>query len=178
MKIRKPIIMLSVFTAGIALLCVRDTVEYEEKPVEIAVTYAEQMETLDSDIIQEETTTEEELPQRREITDAEYNLMVRVVMSETGGRYGEPMDGKVAVAVTILNRSDMGYGSISQVIYNSYSTADNGCPDESCAEAVERALTGQHDFPNNLFAFRTGDYHSFGYHYKHIGNHYFSCVDR
>lgn len=129
----------------------------------------------------EEVTSEEPEPElviyRRQVTDEEYQLLVRVVMSEAGGRYGEPMEGKVAVVETILNRVDMGYGSIAEVVASAYSTADNGAPDESCVEAVEIALTGEDDYPDNMLFFRAGTYHSFGTPYKQIGNHYFSLLE-
>lgn len=136
-------------------------------------------ETTEPEVIIEPITTEElaEPEYRREVTDEEYQLMLRVCMSECGGRNGEPIEGKIAVVETILNRVDMGMGSISQVVSQAYSTAYNGEPDETVVQAVEIALTGDDDFPDNMIAFRTGTYHSFGTPYKKIGNHYFSLVE-
>jgi spore germination cell wall hydrolase CwlJ-like protein len=113
---------------------------------------------------------------RREVTDEEYKLLLRVCMSETGGKYGEPIEGKVAVVETILNRVDMGYGTITEVINEpyQYSTANNGEPDETVIEAVELALTGD-AYPDDMLYFRTKHYHNFGTPYKKIGDHYFSC---
>lgn len=136
------------------------------------------------EIIIDPITTEEELAleepklYRREVTQEEYQLLLRVCMSETGGgKYGEPMEGKVAVVETILNRVDMGMGTIEEVVSSAYSTANNGEPDEIVIQAVEQALTGEDDFPDNMIAFRAGNYHSFGVPYKKIGNHYFSCLE-
>ena len=109
----------------------------------------------------------------REVTEDEYNLLVRVCMSETGGADGEPMEGKIAVVETILNRVDLGYGSISKVVKDAYSTHNNGQPDDSCRQAVDTALSGNM-YPDNMLYFRTGHYHNFGTPYKKIGNHYFS----
>lgn len=120
---------------------------------------------------------EEEPEYRREVTDEEYQLLLRVCMSECGGRYGEPMEGKIAVVETILNRVDMEMGTIEQVVSDAYSTAYNGEPDETVIQAVEQVLTGENDFPDNMIAFRSGTYHSFGVPYKKIGNHYFSLVE-
>lgn len=128
-------------------------------------------------IIEEETTTEP-VNVRREVTDEEYNLLLRVCMSEAGGKYGEPLEGKIAVVETVLNRVDLGYGSISEVINKpyQYSTADNGEPDETVIQAVEIALSGDM-YPDNMIWFRTDYYHDFGTPYKQIGAHYFSLTE-
>jgi hypothetical protein len=146
--------------------------EPESETTEIAV--EEESEVL----IVEPITTEELGEPELEVTDEEYQLLLRVCMSEAGGRNGEPLEGKVAVIVTILNRVDLGMGTIEQVVHDAYSTAYNGEPDETCVKAVELALTGQHEaYPKNMIAFRTGNYHSFGTPYEKIGNHYFSTVE-
>ena len=117
------------------------------------------------------------------VTDEEYNLLLRVCMSECGGKYGEPLDGKIAVVETILNRSDIFGMSIEEVVYepNQYSVADNGEPDETVREAVDIALSSN-TYPDDMIYFRAGYYHSFGTPYKQIGNHYFKtregCFDR
>lgn len=109
------------------------------------------------------------------VTDEEYNLLLRVCMSECGGKYGEPLDGKIAVVETILNRSDIFDMSIEEVVYqpNQYSVADNGEPDETVIEAVDIALSSN-TYPDDMIYFRTNRYHSFGTPYKKIGSHYFS----
>lgn len=111
----------------------------------------------------------------REVTEEEYYLLLRVCMSECGGKYGESLEGKVAVVETVLNRVDLGYGTIEEVITskNQYSTADNGEPDETVIEAVDIALSCDM-YPDNMIYFRTENYHDFGTPYKQIGNHYFS----
>uniref|UniRef100_A0AAU8B6A6 Cell wall hydrolase n=1 Tax=Dulem virus 39 TaxID=3145757 RepID=A0AAU8B6A6_9CAUD len=112
-----------------------------------------------------------------EVTEDEYKLLLRVCMSETGGEWGEPYWGKVAVVQTVLNRVEMGWGSIEEVIMqpNQYSIANNGEPDETVIEAVNAALRGEgSSFPENMIYFRTNYYHDFGIPYQQIGNHYFS----
>ena len=106
---------------------------------------------------------------------SEYELLCRVCMSECGGYDGEPLDGKIAVVETILNRSDIFGMSIEDVVYeqNQYSTAYNGEPDESVRQAVDIAL-GCNTYPDDMIYFRAGYYHSFGTPYRQIGNHYFS----
>ena len=112
----------------------------------------------------------------REVTEREYELLARVCMSECGGIYGEPLQGKIAVVETILNRVDMGWGTIEEVVTEpyQYSMADNGEPDESVYEAVDIALIGKGMFPDNMVYFRTEYFHSYGEPFMQIGNHYFS----
>ena len=109
------------------------------------------------------------------ITEHEYNLLLRVCMSECGGKYGEPLEGKIAVVETILNRSDIFGMSIEEAVYepNQYSTSDNGEPDETVIEAVDIALSSN-TYPDDMIYFRAGYYHNFGTPYRQIGNHYFS----
>ena len=112
------------------------------------------------------------------VTDEEYNLLLRVCMSECGGKYGEPLEGKIAVVETILNRSEIYGKSIEEVVYEpyQYSTSDNGEPDETVEQAVDIALR-ENIYPDDMIYFRTGNYHSFGEPYQQIGNHYFSLKE-
>lgn len=108
------------------------------------------------------------------ITMEEYDLLCRVVMSETSI---EPIEAQIAVCETVLNRLVMGgYGnSISEVVHQpyAYSLADNGEPSESVQQAVQFALE-QQTYPSNMVYFRTDHYHDFGQPYMQIGNTYFS----
>lgn len=117
-------------------------------------------------------------PTKRNVTDEEYQLLLRVCMSECGGKWGEPLEGKVAVVETVLNRVDLGYGTITEVITQpyQYSMANNGKPDETVIEAVEMALSGDM-YPDDMLYFRTACYHDFGIPYKQIGAHYFSLKE-
>ena len=135
----------------------------ETLPSEVEAVYLTEIQPLES------ITT-------REITEEEYELLARVCMSETGGRWGEPFEGKVAVLETILNRVDMGWGTITEVVTkkNQYSTANNGEPDYTVYEAVDYVLNNERMYPSNMLYFRTKHYHKFGEPYKQIGNHYFS----
>ena len=112
------------------------------------------------------------------VTPEEYNLLLRVCMSECGGEYGEPLEGKIAVVETILNRCDIYGKSIEEVVYEpyQYSTSDNGEPDETVEQAVDIALR-ENIYPNDMIYFRTSNYHTFGKPYQKIGNHYFSLKE-
>lgn len=113
-----------------------------------------------------------------DVTDEERALMERVVMSEASLL---PLDGKQAVAQTIVNRvrSSSFPNNIEAVINQpyQYSTSDNGTPDAKCKEAVEAALKYE-GFPLDMYYFRTGHYHSFAEDYCQIGNTYFSTERR
>lgn len=113
---------------------------------------------------------------RRKVTDTEYNILTRVCMSEAGN---QPLEGKIAVLATLLNRVDLGYGTIEEVVTspNQYSIADNGEPNSECFKAVEMILEGYEEFPDNMIYFKTDYFHSFGTPYKQIGDHYFSLKE-
>ena len=112
------------------------------------------------------------------VTPEEYMLLLRVCMSECGGKYGEPLDGKIAVVETILNRCEIYGKSIEEVVYEpyQYSTAYNGEPDETVEQAVDIALR-ESIYPDDMIYFRTSNYHTFGKPYQKIGNHYFSLKE-
>ena len=149
-----------------------DTLTYEE------IQYAGITKMLKtSDFSNEiEEVKEEYQVESRKVTEREYELLARVCMSECGGIYGEPLQGKIAVVETILNRVDMGWGTIEEVVTEpyQYSMADNGEPDESVYSAVNIALIGKGMFPDNMIYFRTKYFHSFGEPFMQIGDHYFS----
>lgn len=166
----------------------KDILEEIEEPKDIIKPIAGPPPVVEESVDILEEPTEEETTEpptepivetsRRQVTDEEYKLLLRVCMSECGSeRWGnEPIEGKIAVVETILNRVDLGYGTITEVIFapNQYATGDNGEPDESCVRAVEAALTGNM-YPDDMLYYRTGKYHDFGTPYKQIGSHYFSC---
>lgn len=108
------------------------------------------------------------------ITPTEFDLMARVVMSESGG---EDFEVQLAVAETILNRvaSDKFPNSISEVIKqdSQYSIKDNGEPTTSVMEAVQTALEEQ-TYPGDMYFFRENYYHVFSNDYKKLGKLYFS----
>ena len=112
------------------------------------------------------------------VTPDEYNLLLRVCMSECGGKYGEPLEGKIAVVETIINRCEIYGKSIEEIVYEpyQYSLADNGCPDETVEQAVDIALR-ENIYPDDMIYFRTSNYHTFGKPYQKIGNHYFSLKE-
>ena len=162
-----------VFLVGSIIISDKSNVDVEQEVTEscsnINICSEEIIETID---ITEEQT--EDICSYY-VTDEEYNLLLRVCMSECGGKYGEPLEGKIAVVETILNRSEIYGKTIEEVVYepNQYSVSDNGEPDETVIEAVDIALSSN-TYPDDMIYFRAGYYHNFGTPYRQIGNHYFS----
>lgn len=101
----------------------------------------------------------------------EYELMARVLTAEADG---EPLIGKIAVIVTILNRMDCRNMLIYDVIFedDQYAIADN-YTDENL-EIAKKAEKYRDLFPHNMVYFRNEHYHEFGKRYTIIGHHYFS----
>ena len=106
------------------------------------------------------------------------DLMARVVMSEAGGQSDEC---KEAVATTILNRvaSPRYPVSVSRIIEDAYSTADNGPVTNECYLAVYSAIAWWgSDFElvvNALYYFRADHYHEWALDYRQIDDLYFSA---
>lgn len=111
-----------------------------------------------------------------DVTDEEKALMARVVMSEVGSDYID-YDIKQAVASTIVNRVRSGkWGTtVTDVVTypHAYWMGDNGEPTPECWEAVESALIYE-AFPIDMYYFKEGSFHDFGYPLMRMGNTFFS----
>jgi len=134
-----------------------------------------QASVLESVPIEEVSEVEKGEPSRiTPETQKDFDLMVRVVMSESGN---QPYECKVAVAETIVNRvlSPNFADNINDVVYapNAYSSANNGEPNNDCIYAVEQALQ-QVTYSDKMVYFRTGYYHKFAIDFVKLGNTYFS----
>lgn len=109
-------------------------------------------------------------PQSQSITQADRDLMARIVMSESSTL---PYEGKLAVASTIVNRLESSkYPNTVVGVSTAYSVADNGGPTDECYQVVDEVLESN-PFPSDMYSFRTGKYHKFGYEYMRIDNTYF-----
>lgn len=104
------------------------------------------------------------------------DIIAAIVMSESGN---QDMLGKVAVATTVLNRSDYFGLTIEQVANakNAYSYPYYGVITADCYRAVEIARENRDLFPSTMMWFKTKDYHDFGTPYMQIGDHYFSQLE-
>lgn len=106
------------------------------------------------------------------------DLMARVVMSEASTQSDEC---KEAVATTILNRvaSPKYSRSVSRIVEDAYSTADNGPVTNECYLAVYSAIAWWGSdyavLPRSVYYFRAGHYHTWALSYKQIDDLYFSA---
>ena len=114
------------------------------------------------------------LSQEAQLTDED--ILARVVMAEAGN---QELIGKVAVAATVLNRSDMWDQTVLQVVSarNQYAWPYYGIVDAECYEAVRIAMAERDLFPRNMIYFRTSHYHKIGTPYIQIEDHYFSTEE-
>ena len=101
-------------------------------------------------------------------------IIATIVAAEAGN---QEMVGKVAVAMTVLNRASLWNKSIYSVATqkNQYCYPYYGKVSDDCYKAVDIAIKNRNLFPENMVYFRTRHYHSFGEPYMQIGDHYFSC---
>lgn len=118
------------------------------------------------------------------ITNADINLMAKVVCKESNG---EPYEGKVAVASVILNRlkSNEFPKSIDGVVNQKYAFSCvidgriDASPDKACYDAVYDALKGNDPTSSALFFYNpkisssTWMNNIKKYNIKSIGNHVF-----
>ena len=105
-------------------------------------------------------------------------LVEQVVAEES---IGEPYDGQVAVAATVINRllsPDYPNTFEELIIDGQFATSNSKEPSESCKDAVRWAFSHPNIFPSDMYWFRNGYYHTFANPYTKIGNHYFSTKDK
>lgn len=94
---------------------------------------------------------------------------------------GEPYDGQVAVASTIINRvmSPDYPNTFKEVIVDGqFATSKTKTPSASCKDAVQWAFSHPYIFPPDMYWFKSGYYHRFANPYTKIGNHYFSTKEK
>ena len=153
---------------GFLLWAVTDEIpdeEYGMHPEPIQTVFEDDVE-----IITEEVSFGQEAP----LTDE--SILAHLCMAEAGN---QPLVGKIAVVVTVLNRADAWGMSVYEVATqkNQYAYPYYGIVDEECYKAVEIAYEAfaAEVFPRDMFYFRTSHYHKYGEPYAIIGDHYFSC---
>jgi len=115
------------------------------------------------------------------ITDEDYELIARCVMSEAGG---DTIESQEAVATVIINRyfSPNFPNEFKDIIVpGQFSTADNGPITDDVYMSVARAVnfygSGSCILPYNCYYFRADHYHDFGIPHRKIGNNYFSLSE-
>ena len=154
----------------------------EEKPI------AEPLKIIEESIIEEKITQEvieeaveevieeviEEKPEPVvHMTDDD--IMAAVVMAESGN---QEMIGKVAVAITILNRCDFYDATVESIVTapSQYSYPYTGVITEDCYEAVRIARENRNLFPKGMMWFLPSGYPRYGHPYLQIQGHYFSYL--
>lgn len=108
--------------------------------------------------------------EKEEVYQADLELMARVVYAESGN---QAFVGKVAVATTIINRSEMWGRTIESVIREPNQYVIGETTNDECRRAVEYAWANRDLFPSDLLWFTSQGY-SYGYPYVRIGAHFFS----
>jgi hypothetical protein len=136
-----------------------------------------QVEAEPAPIVQEEEPEEiyfvdERTEAKHEIERLE--LVARVVCSESGN---QPFVGKVAVATTVINRSEHYSLPIEDIVNAPKQYVCGLYYTEECMDAVEFAINNRELFPRDMMWFRTGHYHDFGKPYVMIEDHYFSKLE-
>lgn len=148
-----------------------------EEPIPLEDQIEHDLEVKYGEWIAVQTTVKEVAnPYLIDVTEEEKALMARVVMSEVGSDYID-YDIKQAVASTIVNRVRSGkWGTtVTDVVTypHAYWMGDNGEPTPECWEAVESALIYE-AFPIDMYYFKEGSFHDFGYPLMRMGNTFFS----
>lgn len=176
---------IALFVAAVVLLIVVSTKVPEatepffinEEPIPLEDQIEHDLEVKYGEWIAVQTTVKEVTnPYLIDVTEEEKALMARVVMSEVGSDYID-YDIKQAVASTIVNRVRSGkWGTtVTDVVTypHAYWMGDNGEPTPECWEAVEAALIYE-AFPIDMYYFKEGSFHDFGYPLMRMGNTFFS----
>ena len=114
------------------------------------------------------------------ISEADMELIYRVVMSEAGG---DGVLSQKGVTTVILNRlfSPNFPDTIPEVLEGQFSTGDNGPVTDEVKKSVVSAIldygTRRQILPYNCYYFRAWYYHDFGIPYCQLGNNYFSLSE-
>lgn len=145
-----------------------------EKPVEVVsvLDYAEPVSAaVNYDVIALQGKKNKTIEVATDHDDIE--IIATIVAAEAGN---QEMVGKVAVAMTVLNRASLWNKSIYAVATqkNQYCYPYYGKVSDDCYKAVDIAIKNRSLFPENMVYFRTKHYHTFGEPYMQIGDHYFS----
>lgn len=110
-------------------------------------------------------------------SEQEKAYIARVVYAEARG---EKFEGKVAVAVVVLNRFESGqFGkTVKRVVFSRNQFAVSARYSAECMEAVETAIDRDDAYPDDMYYFRVSKskrWRNFDYHTR-IGNHSFYCA--
>ena len=139
--------------------------------VDIEIVEIESHPIVIEDDIEEVTDVSENVVEESVYVKSDMQVIAEVVMSEGGN---QPLVGKVAIAATMLNRKESTGRTAESIALEAYAYPYYGIVTNECYRAVEIAMDNRDLFPSDMMYFRTEHYHSFGYPYIQIGEHYFS----
>ena len=143
-----------------------------EKPAPVVMDYSEPVvAAVNYDVIALQGKKNKVIEVATDNDDIE--IIATIVAAEAGN---QEMVGKVAVAMTVLNRASLWNKSIYAVATqkNQFCYPYYGKVSDDCYKAVDIAIKNRNLFPENMVYFRTKHYHTFGEPYMQIGDHYFS----
>lgn len=101
------------------------------------------------------------------------DIIAQIIMHEAGN---QEMIGKVAVAMTVLNRCDY-FGLNVEQVTSAYAYPYLGEISPDCYRAIEIARNNRDLFPVDFMYFNADGYHGFGQEYIQIQDHYFSTQE-
>lgn len=101
------------------------------------------------------------------------DIIAQIIMHEAGN---QEMIGKVAVAMTVLNRCDYFDLNVEQVT-SAYAYPYYGTITPDCYRAIEIARNNRDLFPADFMYFNADGYHGFGQEYIQIQDHYFNTQE-
>ena len=116
-----------------------------------------------------------------DVTEEEYQMLVRMVMSEGGN---SDLDAKILIVQTAINRMNSDFDDFKNqnTIYevltypNAFSLADNGEPNAECYKAVNTVLKGV-NLPTNIYWFCYGFEPYYGESHTIVDGWYFNSIE-
>lgn len=168
--------LIGIAVLGYIVAGIPDRLEYYAEPVELKAEPIKQIVEvipIEIEVVEEDP---EPIPEPEPVVHlTDDDIMAAVVMAEAGDQV---MIGKVAVAITILNRCDFFDASVESIVTapNQYSYPCTGVITEECYEAVRIARENRNLFPKGMMWFLPSGYPRYGHPYLQIQGHYFSYL--
>ena len=166
--------LIGIAILGYIVAGIPDRLEYYAEPAELKAEPIKQI----VEVVPVEIEVVEEDPEpipEPTVHMTDDDIMAAVVMAEAGN---QEMIGKVAVAITILNRCDFFDASVESIVSapNQYSYPCTGVITEECYEAVRIAKENRNLFPKGMMWFLPSGFPEYGHNYLKIQDHYFSYL--
>jgi hypothetical protein len=153
---------------GILVYLILSLPDYFTESIEVI---GEPIQQVQEFVVPEAETVEEKPDPIVHLTDDD--IIAQIIMHEAGN---QEMIGKVAVAMTVLNRCDYFDLNVEQVT-SAYAYPYLGEITPDCYRAIEIARNNRDLFPADFMYFNADGYHGFGQEYIQIQDHYFSTQE-